>query len=202
MNTELAKQAEELRKQINFHDYKYFVENAPVISDREYDLLYRRLEDLEKAHPELLTPDSPTQRVGGKPLTEFQQIVHKRPMLSIDKAMKESDLVEFDKRVRKQLDPGEPVTYVVELKIDGTAISLTYENGLFVLGATRGSGERGDDVTQNLKTVGGVPLRLQGSNPPAVLEARGEVYMSRADFVRINEAMKARGEEAYANPRT
>jgi len=202
MTTEsLAKQAEELRRQINFHDYKYFVENAAVISDREYDLLMRKLEDLEKAHPELLTPDSPTQRVGERPLDEFQPVIHKRPMLSIDKAMKEGDLREFDKRVRKLLEPGEPITYVVELKIDGVAVSITYENGLIALGATRGTGERGDDVTQNLKTVGGVPLRLRGDKPPTLLEARGEVYMSRADFVRLNEALKARGEEVYANPR-
>ncbi len=169
MSTNLAKQAEELREQIRFHDCKYFVEDAPVISDRDYDLLYRRLEDLEKAHPELLTPDSPTQRVGGKPLTKFQQVTHKRPMLSIDKAMKEADLREFDKRVRGLLEPGEPVTYVVELKIDGVAISLTYEKGQFTLGATRGTGEIGEDVTQNLKTVGGVPLRLRGVHPPALL---------------------------------
>ncbi len=201
MSTKLQQKAEELRKQIRFHDCKYFVENAPVISDRDYDMLLRQLEELEQAHPELITPDSPTQRVGGRPLEQFQTVVHKRPMLSIEKAFSDNDLREFDKRVRKLLQPGEPVTYVVELKIDGVAISITYENGVIALGATRGDGERGDDVTQNLKTVGGVPLRLQGEHPPKVLEARGEVYMSRADFVRLNQQMKAKGEKDYANPR-
>jgi DNA ligase (NAD+) len=197
----LSKQVENLRQQINRHDYLYFVDNAPEISDRAYDLLLKQLGDLESAHPELITPDSPTQRVGGQPLTGFKTVTHRLPMLSIEKAFNDNELREFDTRVRKLLEPKEAVEYVVELKIDGVAISITYENGVISQGVTRGDGERGDDVTQNLKTVGGVPLRLRGAKPPTVLEARGEVYMSRADFILLNKDMKEQGEKTYANPR-
>jgi DNA ligase (NAD+) len=195
-----AQRAEELRREINRHNYLYYVEAKPQISDLEFDKLLRELEDLEKAHPELLTPDSPTQRVGGEPIDSFRTVTHRVPMQSIDKATSPEEMREFDGRVRKALG-SEKVCYVVELKIDGVAVSLTYTDGLLTLGATRGSGTRGDDVTHNLKTVGGVPLRLRPNTPPATFEARGEVYMTRADFARLNEEMAAKGEEAYANPR-
>ncbi len=190
-----------LCEEINHHNYLYYVEARPVISDQEYDRLLKELQALETAHPELLTPDSPTQRVGGQPIDGFTTVVHKRPMLSIDNTYNANDLREFDTRIRKLLNKGEKVTYVVELKIDGVAISLTYIDGLFTVGATRGDGERGDDVTQNLKTVRGIPLRLRSAKPPKLFEARGEVYMSRADFVKLNQRMVAEGEEPYANPR-
>ncbi len=195
-----ARRAEELRRLIDHHNYLYYVEAKPEISDLEFDRLLKELEDLEKAHPELATPDSPTQRVGGEPIDGFRTVTHRVPMLSIDKATSAGELREFDGRVRKALGK-EPLRYVVELKIDGVAVSLTYTDGVLTLGATRGSGQRGDDITHNLKTVGGVPLRLRTAKPPARFEARGEVYMSRADFARLNQEEAARGEEAYANPR-
>ncbi len=196
-----TKRAEELRRLLNHHNYKYYVEAKPEISDLEFDRQLRELEGLEAAHPELVTPDSPTQRPGGQPIDGFTTVTHRRPMLSIDKCNSPDDLRDFDNRVRKLLKKGEPVRYVVELKIDGVAISLTYEGGVFTLGATRGDGEHGDDVTQNLKTVRNQPLRLMTDKPPKLLEARGEVYMSRADFVRMNQERKARDEAVAANPR-
>jgi DNA ligase (NAD+) len=197
----LAQRAEELRRQINHHNYKYYVEASPEISDREFDRLLEELKKLEAAHPELLTPDSPTQRVGGQPIEGFVTVKHRLPMLSIDNTYNRDELREFDKRLRKLLRKGEPVTYVVELKIDGVAISLTYEHGVFTLGATRGDGEQGDDVTHNLKTIHELPLRLPGKNPPALLEVRGEVYLTRAELARINRQRLDKGQEPYANPR-
>jgi DNA ligase (NAD+) len=193
--------AAELRQLLNHHNYLYYVEARPEISDREFDMLLKELEEIETKHPELRTPDSPTQRVGGQAISAFETVVHKVPMQSIDKAFSAQELRDFDARVRKALNKGEAVRYVVELKIDGVAISLTYTDGVLTLGATRGDGERGDDVTANLKTVRGVPLRLHTDPPPEVFEARGEVYMSRADFATLNEEVKSRGEETYANPR-
>src|SRR5215471_17143634 len=181
----LEKRAEELRRQIDHHNYLYYQQAKPEISDRDFDRLLEDLKKLEEAHPELMTPDSPTQRVGGQPIEGFVTVRHREPMLSIDNTYNAGELREFDRRVRKLLG-SQPVTYVVELKIDGVAISLTYEDGLFTVGATRGDGEQGDDVTHNLKTIGGLPLRLRTKSPPALFEARGEVYMTRADFARLN----------------
>src|SRR5262249_25000157 len=180
-----AQRAEELRRLIDHHNYKYYVEANPEISDREFDRLLEELKGIEADHPELVTPDSPTQRVGGQPIEGFATVRHREPMLSIDNTYNAAELREFDKRVRKLLKGGEPVTYVVELKIDGVAISLTYERGLFTVGATRGDGEQGDDVTHNLKTINGLPLRLHADRPPALFEARGEVYMTREELARI-----------------
>lgn len=196
----VAQRAAELRKLLDYHNYKYYVEAKPEISDREFDRLLKELQAIEEQHPELRTADSPTQRVGGTPIEGFHTVTHREPMLSIDNTYNADELREFDKRVRKALR-GEPVTYVVELKIDGVAISLTYENGLFTLGATRGDGEKGDDVTHNLRTVRDLPLRLETAKPPKLFEARGEIYMTREDLVRVNDARKAAEEEPYANPR-
>jgi DNA ligase (NAD+) len=198
--SKLAQRAAELRRLLDHHNYRYYVEDKPEISDKEFDRLLKELEDLEAAHPELITPDSPTRRVGGQPLDGFKTVAHRIPMLSIGKAFSADELREFDGRVRKALGK-QPVRYVVELKIDGVAVSLTYSDGLLTLGATRGSGKAGDDITENLKTVRGVPLRLRCDKPPALFEARGEVYMSKADFARLNEEVAARGEDRYANPR-
>jgi DNA ligase (NAD+) len=198
--TKLAQRAAELRCLLDHHNYKYYVEDKPEISDKEFDRLLKELEELEAAHPELATPDSPTRRVGGQPLDGFKTVTHRIPMLSIGKAFSADELREFDGRVRKALGK-QAVQYVVELKIDGVAVSLTYSDGLLTLGATRGSGKAGDDITENLKTVRGVPLRLRTDKPPALFEARGEVYMSKAEFARLNEEVAARGEERYANPR-
>jgi DNA ligase (NAD+) len=195
-----AQRAAELRRLLDHHNYLYYVVDRPEISDKEFDRLLKELEELEAAHPELLTPDSPTQRVGGEPLDAFRSVTHRVPMLSIGKAFDAAELRAFDVRVRKALGKA-PVTYVVELKIDGVAVSLTYTDGVLTQGVTRGSGKAGDDITQNLKTVRGVPLRLRSDEPPALFEARGEVYMTGTDFARLNEECAARGEEAYANPR-
>jgi DNA ligase (NAD+) len=195
-----AQRAEELRRLIDHHNFKYYVEANPEISDRDFDRLLEELKQIEAAHPELVTPDSPTQRVGGQPIEGFATVTHRQPMLSIDNTYNAAELKEFDRRVRK-LVPGEPVTYVVELKIDGVAISLTYERGRFALGATRGDGERGDEVTHNLRTIGGLPLRLRADKPPALFEARGEVYMNRDELARINRERIAKGLEPYKNPR-
>jgi DNA ligase (NAD+) len=195
-----AQRAEELRRLIHHHNYKYYVEARPEISDREYDRLVKELEKLEETHPDLITPDSPTRRVGGQPIGGFVTVEHRQPMLSIDNTYNALELREFDRRVRKLL-PGERITYVVELKIDGVAISLTYEDGLFTVGATRGDGERGDDVTHNLRTIRELPLRLLTNQPPPLFEVRGEVYMTMEDLARLNRDRTAKGLEPLANPR-
>jgi DNA ligase (NAD+) len=193
-----AKQIDELRREIRRHDHLYYVDASPEISDREYDRLYAELKTLEDSHPDLITPDSPTQRVGGEPIEGFATVRHQQPMLSIDNTYSPDELREFDRRVRKLL-PGEAITYVVELKIDGVAISLIYEKGQFTVGATRGDGEVGDDVTHNLKTLREMPLSVPESAPR--LEVRGEVYMNREELARINRERLEEGLEPYANPR-
>lgn len=189
-----------LREEIRRHDYKYFVEAAPEISDLEYDRLVARLKKLEAEHPELVTPDSPTQRVGEQPVSELAQVEHRVPMLSIDNTYSLEELREFAGRVTKRL-PDEPIEWVVELKIDGVAVSLVYEQGVLVRGATRGNGRVGDDITHNLRTIGDVPLHLRGKHVPPLLEVRGEVYMTNSDLVRLNEEQKKRGEPPFANTR-
>jgi DNA ligase (NAD+) len=200
MAATIAKRAAELRQLIEYHNHKYYVDAQPEISDREFDKLLEELKKIEADHPELATPDSPTQRVGGQPIEGFSTVTHREPMLSIDNTYNAGELREFDKRIRK-LVGNQPVTYVVELKIDGVAISLTYEEGLFTLGATRGDGERGDDVTHNLKTIHALPLRLRTNKSPRLFEARGEVYMTRDDLVRLNRDRATKGLGALANPR-
>ncbi|MER2601050.1 MAG: NAD-dependent DNA ligase LigA, partial [Candidatus Competibacter phosphatis] len=194
-----------LRERLNWHGYRYYVLDDPEIPDAEYDRLFRELQALETAHPELIAVDSPTRRVGGKPLAAFVPVRHRVPMLSI---RTETDTgpdgaAAFDAQVRRELDLGddaEPVEYACELKFDGLAISLRYEQGALVLAATRGDGETGEDVTQNVRTIKAVPLRLQGA-APEVLEVRGEAYMSRADFERYNARQRAAGLPTLVNPR-
>src|SRR5262245_39160400 len=192
--------AAELRRLIDHHNRKYYVDAAPQISDPEFHRLIEELQQIEKAHPQLATPDSPTQRVGGAPIDEFRSVRHRVPMLSIDNTYNPTELRDWDKTTRKLLG-GETPSYVVELKIDGVAMSLSYERGLLTVGATRGDGERGDDVTHNLQTIHELPLRLRMPNPPQLLEARGEVYMLRADLARLNRDRQAKGLEPFANPR-
>ncbi len=188
-----------LRDQIDHHNRLYYLEATPEISDHEFDALLKELEALESQYPALATPDSPTQRVGGAPLEGFETVAHEVPMLSIDNTYNEMELRAFDERVRKGLGGDQP-KYVAELKIDGVAISLRYEAGVLVRAATRGDGERGDDVTSNIKTIRAVPLRLKGK-PPALLEVRGEVYMRRQELERLNALREAAGEPPLANPR-
>lgn len=195
-----AKRMDELRSQIHHHNQLYYVDAKPEISDREFDRLLDELKKLEAEHPELATSDSPTQRVGGKPIEGFVTVRHREPMLSIDNSYSADDLREFDRRIKKLLG-GEAITYVVELKIDGVAMSLTYEKGQFTVGATRGDGEEGDDVTHNLRTIADVPLKLKTATPPALFEARGEVYMTRADLAKLNQDRIADELEPFANPR-
>jgi DNA ligase (NAD+) len=196
-----AERAAELRKELEHHNHLYYVEAAPVISDREFDKLLQELAELEKQHPELATPDSPTQRVGGEPIPGFEKVVHKVPMLSIENSYDEADLRKFDADVRKALGPKALVEYVVELKIDGVSMSITYENGKLAFSATRGSGGVGDNVTHNLKTIAAVPLALAGTNPPKVFEARGEVYMTKTEFARVNREEAKKRAEPHKNPR-
>lgn len=190
----------ELRQQIHYHNQLYYNEARTEISDFEFDKLLEELKGLEAKHPELVTPDSPTQRVGGKPIEGFVQVRHRVPMLSIDNTYDADELREYDRMVSRLLG-GEKAAYVVELKIDGVAVSLSYEEGKLTVGATRGDGEVGDDVTHNLRTINSVPLQLQGNSPPALLEARGEVYMTKQELERINRQQEEEGEEPYANPR-
>ena len=195
-----VKRALWLCEEIEKHNRLYYQEAKPEISDKEYDKLLKELVDLEKKHPELANANSPTQRVGGAPIDGFVTLKHRLPMLSIDNTYSPSELKEFDKKVCKGLGKDKP-SYMVELKIDGVAISLIYENGILTAGVTRGDGEKGDDVTQNLKTVGGVPLKLNTKKPPALLEVRGEGYMARANFARLNEQRVKEGLDKFANPR-
>ena len=197
---EIANRVEVLRGQIERHNHLYYIQAKPEISDREYDRLMAELAELEKNHPHLDRPDSPTHKVGGAPIDGFVTVPHSEPMLSIDNTYSADDLREFDKRVRKWLD-GAPVRYFVEAKIDGVAIALRFEDGVLTQGLTRGDGEKGDDVTSNLRTVRDLTLRLLGDDHPAVLEVRGEVYMARADFAQLNKTRQAEGLEPFANPR-
>ena len=198
-STEARKETEKLRAEIERHNRLYYIEAAPEISDRDYDALLKRLEALEKQFPELVKPDSPTLRVGGKPLKEFENVRHTVPMISLANTYNKEELVEFDGRVRKLLG-ATPYSYVLEPKIDGVAISLRYENGLLIRAVTRGDGTTGDDVTANICTIRSIPLRL-ANNPPAVLEVRGEVYMTRKGFAALNEERQEAGLEPFANPR-
>ncbi|HHY32470.1 MAG TPA: NAD-dependent DNA ligase LigA [Firmicutes bacterium] len=188
-----------LRDEIEFHNYRYYVLDDPVISDAEYDRLMNELVRLEAAHPELVTPDSPTQRVGAAPAAAFAPVVHRSPMMSLANVYSVEEIRAFDARVRRALD-GEPVEYVAELKIDGLAVSLVYEDGRFVRGATRGDGTTGEDVTHNLKTIRSIPMRLR-LDKPVSMDVRGEVYMVRREFQKLNEERRAAGEPLFANPR-
>jgi len=189
-----------LRDQIRHHEERYYVYDAPEIADAEFDALVRELRALEAEHPDLVTPDSPTQRVGGRPAEGFPTVEHLQPMLSLDNAYNEAELRAFDDRVRRGLDTDSAVTYVAELKIDGLSIALTYEDHVLVRAATRGDGTRGEDVTANVRTIRSIPLRLR-DGPSARTEVRGEVYLSRSAFARMNEEQEEAGAPLFANPR-
>lgn len=189
-----------LREQLEYHNYRYYVLDAPEVSDAEYDRLFRELQALEQQHPELITPVSPTQRIGGTALTEFTQVVHTTPMLSLNNAFSDDEVVAFDRRVREASDLP-TIEYAVEPKFDGLAISLVYENGQLVSGATRGDGYVGEDVTVNLRTIRAIPLSLTLANPPARIEIRGEVLMLKSDFAALNQSQREQGLKEFANPR-
>jgi DNA ligase (NAD+) len=201
--TDVAARAEELRRQLEYHGHRYYVLDDPELSDPEYDALLNELRDIEAEHPDLLTPDSPTQRIGGQPLDKFEEVPHLQPMLSLANARNEEELAAWVLRserylARQGVEMGD-VRFVTEPKIDGLAISLVYENGVLVRGATRGNGEVGEDVTQNLRTIGAIPLRVEDA--PPLLEVRGEIYLPLAAFARLNEQRAAAGEPTFMNPR-
>ena len=193
---DIKTQVARLRDELNEHNYRYYVLDAPSISDFEYDRMLRELEELEAAHPELIAPDSPTQRVGGQALDSFQQVVHRVPLQSLQDVFSPDELLDFDRRVRETAKGPE---YLLEPKVDGLSVALEYENGVFVRGATRGDGQVGEDVTENIRTIRSIPMKLE--NAPASLIVRGEVYMPRKTFERLNEERELRGEPLFANPR-
>jgi DNA ligase (NAD+) len=196
-----AKRAAELRELLDRYNYRYHALDDPEVSDAEYDRLLIELRDIESRYPDLTTPDSPTQRVGSAPLAAFGTVRHRIPMLSLDNAFSEEEVRDFDRRVRERAAPQSVVRYSAEPKLDGLAISARYESGTFVQGATRGDGETGEDITQNLRTIKALPLKLRGSHLPQVLEVRGEVFMPLAGFERFNREALARGEKTLVNPR-
>jgi DNA ligase (NAD+) len=201
MSSSIQKERETLSRRILDHDYRYYILAQPIISDEEYDRLMRRLQELERKYPTLVTPDSPTQRVGGQITKEFSTVMHAVPMLSLSNTYSEDEVRDFDRRVH-ELGGNEQIQFVCELKFDGIAISLRYEDGIFVQGATRGDGTQGDDITQNLKTIHSIPLRLRPvRNGPRTIEVRGEVFMKRVDFQRMNEERQLAGEKIFVNPR-
>jgi len=203
MDNDVKKRIEELREQIHYHNYRYYVLDDPEISDAEYDRLMRELIALEKEHPELITPDSPTQRVGAPPLEAFETVEHTLPMLSLDNALDETEMRDFDQRVKKALGTTADIEYVCEPKLDGLAVELVYINGIFTVGSTRGDGYTGENVTQNLKTIKSIPLKLfnQHGNIPERLEVRGEVILGNKEFEQLNREREENGEPTFANPR-
>jgi DNA ligase (NAD+) len=201
MSEPIEQRIRELREQIERHNYKYYIEDNPEISDLEFDRLMQQLQALEGQNPELITFDSPTQRVGGQPIEGFRQVKHRVPMLSIENTYNETEVREFDARIRRLLSDEEP-EYVVEHKIDGVSASLLYENGRFIQGVTRGDGTRGDDITHNLRTVRDIPLRLRANEKiPDLLEIRGEIYMTNTELSRLNQIQSEAGERVFANSR-
>ena len=196
-----AGEIERLREQIRHHNHRYYVLDDPLIPDSEYDRLLHRLQELERAHPELVSADSPTQRVGAGPLAAFATVRHEIPMLSLDNVFSEDELRAFDRRVRERLGDEAGVDYCCEPKLDGVAVSIVYEHGVLVRAATRGDGTTGEDITANVRTIASVPLRLPAAVPPQRLEVRGEVYMPHRGFEEMNRRAAQRGEKTFVNPR-
>src|SRR3990167_3987315 len=192
---------QKLREEIDEHNYRYYVLNTPTITDAAFDKLFRKLQELEHAHPETVTPDSPTQRIGAAPQKEFAEVTHAIPMLSLENAFSEEEVHAFDKRIRERLGETKTIEYVCEPKLDGLAVSLRYENGIFVQGATRGDGTSGEEVTENIRTIYAVPLHLRGAAYPRLLEVRGEIYMPKKGFEKLNKVAQQKGEKIFANPR-
>ena len=202
MSKKAAKsEIEKLRKELDQHNYRYHVLDDPVVSDAEYDTMMRRLTELEGEYPDLVTPDSPSQKVGALPQSSFSVVTRETPMLSLENAMDREEVLEWKERLVREVGEAGESDYVCEPKIDGVALELVYENGLLTLGATRGDGTNGENITENVKTVRPIPLRLRGDKPPKYLNVRGEVFMDKADFEALNKEQEAAGEKIYANPR-
>ena len=201
-SADIELEVESLRSQLEAWNYQYYVLDTPSVPDAEYDRLMRRLQELEQQYPELVRADSPTQRVGGEPQSEFSQVTHEVPMLSLDNAFDGAELRDFDRRVRERLgNPEAEVEYACEPKLDGIAVSLLYRDGVLERGATRGDGYSGEDITHNVRTIPSIPLRLQGEHIPGVLEVRGEIYMPRSGFESLNQRAREAGEKTFVNPR-
>lgn len=201
MNPSIEVQIQKLRDKINEYNYRYYVLDDPTVSDAEWDQLFQQLKKLESQHPELITSDSPTQRVGAQPLKEFAEVQHSVPMLSLENAFDDEDVFAFDQRIRERLKISDPIEYACEPKLDGLAVSLRYENGILVRAATRGDGMMGEDITENVRTIKTVPLHLRGNGFPRILEVRGEIYMPKAGFNELNARAEAKGEKVFVNPR-
>ncbi|MCX8042107.1 MAG: NAD-dependent DNA ligase LigA, partial [Thermodesulfobacteriaceae bacterium] len=206
--SEVIERVKKLREEIEYHNYRYYVLDSPVISDAEYDALMRELKELENQYPELITPDSPTQRVGFKPAEGFKEVPHAEPMLSLDDAMNENEVIEFDKRIKRflGLSENEPIEYTVEPKIDGVAVELTYENGVLTVASTRGDGYVGEEITNNVKTIKTIPLKIRkfaedAPEIPIRVDIRGEIYLNKEEFEKINRERILKGEIPFANPR-
>ncbi|MBC3916032.1 NAD-dependent DNA ligase LigA [Undibacterium sp. CY18W] len=196
-----VQRVQSLHAELNRHAHAYYVLDNPSVPDAEYDRLFSELQQLEQTHPELKTPDSPTNRVGGIPLPEFGQVQHAVPMLSLNNGFEDDDVINFDRRVREGLDAAQEIDYAIDLKFDGLAINLRYVNGLFTQAATRGDGFTGEDVTENIRTIRSIPLRLQVENPPRIVDVRGEVLMFKRDFEKLNQRQRDAGAKEFANPR-
>lgn len=200
-SAQILKQIKNLRDKINENNYHYYVLDEPIISDMEWDHLFKQLKQLEEMYPELITSDSPTQRVGSKPLKQFETVTHEVPMLSLENAFTDEDVKAFDQRVHDRLGIMEPIEYTCEPKLDGLAVSLRYEKGILIKASTRGDGEVGEDITENIRTIKMIPLQLRGKHFPEVIEIRGEVYMPKKGFIELNKRNEAKGEKVFVNPR-
>lgn len=201
VSSEVKSQLDELKRQLNDHSYRYYVLDDPTVPDSEYDRLLQQLKALEAQYPALITADSPTQRVGNVPLNGFSQVAHEVPMLSLDNAFSEDELHSFNRRLQERLKNSDDIEFACEPKLDGIAVSLLYREGVLVRGATRGDGTTGEDITQNVRTLGSIPLRLRGSGYPSVLEVRGEIYLPKKGFEQLNEKARLAGEKTFVNPR-
>lgn len=201
LSPQIINQANHLREQLRHHNHLYYVLDNPQINDAQYDELFQQLKQLEQEYPQLQSPDSPTQRVGGQALLAFNTLNHKVPMLSLGNVFNDQELIDFERKLKERIESSTPIEYCAELKLDGLAISLIYENGIFKQGATRGDGITGEDITHNLKTIRNLPLQLNIQDPPLILEVRGEVLMPKAGFQKLNQEAQAKGEKVFANPR-
>ena len=198
---DLKTELKQLRQKIEHHNTLYYRDDSPETTDQEYDRLFGRLLEIENTWPHLITPDSPSKRIGSEPLSEFTQVNHEIPMLSLDKVFDGKDLLRFESRIKKRLDIADEIEYSCEPKIDGIAVSLIYEKGLFVRAATRGDGTKGEDITHNVKTIADIPLRIEGNNLPGRLEVRGEIYITKSGFAQMNKLAVSSGEKVFVNPR-
>ena len=199
--TDIKKRIKELRSLIEKHNYHYYILDTPLVSDGEWDHLFKELESIEREYPDLIEKNSPTQRVGAAPIDNFKTIKHRTPMLSLSNAMNNDELILFDERMKKLLNSSNDIEYMAEPKLDGIGVELIYEGGVFTTGLTRGDGFEGEDITQNLRTIRSLPLKLLGQEHPKLLEIRGEVFIRKKDFKKLNKDQESNNSQLFANPR-